>query len=160
MPFLTRKLTLAPLSQLARYLPKLRINSALNPHYVPSLHQAYHGEWNFNLNWKPAQYPQCSISYVAAIFQAQKELSHAVMPIPTLVMYSDRSTDPKYFNQEAQHTDIILDVKSMHHIAAQLQGNVSVITINSAMHDLVLSKAPVRQQVYQQLFQWLQQQNI
>lgn len=37
----------------------------------------------------------------------------------------------------------------------KLQGDVTVQSIPNGLHDLVLSQKPVRDSVYQQLFQWL-----
>lgn len=39
----------------------------------------------------------------------------------------------------------------------KIKGDVSVVSIHNGLHDLVLSAQPVREQVYQQLFQWLDQ---
>ncbi|MDB0323866.1 alpha/beta hydrolase, partial [Acinetobacter baumannii] len=53
--------------------------------------------------------------------------------------------------------DVILDVKDIAKFGKKMKGDVSVVSIHNGLHDLVLSAQPVREQVYQQLFQWLDQ---
>lgn len=161
MPTWKKKLALPKLSALGKYCPNLRFPSELNKFYVQSLHSAFHGEWNFNLNWKKKSYPLVYLSFVHAIFEAQKELQQgAHVSVPTLVMHSHQTTSPKKWNQDAQTSDIILDVKDIVRCAKKLQGDVSVITIKEGLHDLVLSAPLVRQNVYTKLFDWLEQKNL
>ena len=155
---LKKKFALPQLARLGRRFPRLKIPSELNPFYVPSLHQNFQGEWDFNLKWKPKHYRFVYLSFVHAIFQAQKEIhSGPKLYIPTLVMHSDRSSYPKKLNKDAQSTDVILEIKTIHKYANKLQGDVDVITIRHGLHDLVLSKSDVRQKVYAELFQWIKE---
>ncbi len=60
----------------------------------------------------------------------------------------------------AQTSDVILDVKDIEKQAKNLQGDVSVVTIQNGLHDLVLSAPEVRTEVYAELFQWLEQKIV
>ena len=157
MPGWKKKLALPRLSALGKHLPKLKFPSELNKWYVASLHKDFHGEWDFNLDWKKATYPTVYLSFVTAIYEAQKEI-HAgpQINVPTLVMHSHKTTYPKKFNRDAQTTDVILEVKDIIRYANTLQGDVNVMTIQNGLHDLVLSESAVRAQVYNKLFEWLQ----
>ncbi|MBR5557767.1 MAG: alpha/beta hydrolase, partial [Acinetobacter sp.] len=98
---------------------------------------------------------------IRAIFEAQKEIHHGVsLSIPILVMHSDRSTHPKKWHLDAQSSDIVLDVKHIAHYAQKIQGDVTLCDIKKGLHDLVLSEKSVREQVYRQLFAWLQQKGV
>lgn len=153
---LKKKHALPKLSALGKYAPNLKFPSELNKFYTPSLHCDFHGEWRFNLDWKPKSYPLVRLSFVHAIFEAQKEIHQGPrLTIPALIMHSDRTTYPKKYNQDAQSSDVILCVDDIKKHANTLQGNVDVMTIKGGLHDLVLSKPPVRALVYQQLFAWL-----
>lgn len=155
---LKKKYALPKISALGKYAPNLKFPSELNKFYTPSLHRDFHGEWNFNLDWKPKSYPLVRLSFVHAIHEAQKEIHQGPrLTIPALVMHSDRSTYPRRFNQDAQSSDVILSVDDIKKYANTLQGDVNVMTIKAGLHDLVLSKQPVRELVYQQLFGWLDQ---
>lgn len=156
-----KKLALPSLSRIAKLCPNLKLPSELNKWYVPSLHQSLKGEWNFNLDWKPKSYPWVRLSFIRAIFEAQKEIHHGVsLSIPILVMHSDRSTHPKKWHLDAQSSDIVLDVKHIAHYAQKIQGDVTLCDIKKGLHDLVLSEKSVREQVYRQLFAWLQQKGV
>lgn len=150
-----KKIGIPLLSQLALKLPHLKFPSGLNPNYVPSLHRDFHGEWLFDLKLKPKTYPKVEISFIRAIHIAQQSLKAVHLSQPTLMMHSDRSTQPKKFNADATNSDIILNIKDMQRLIKSFQSHVDVMTIKGALHDVVLSQPKVRHQVYQKLFQWL-----
>ena len=157
-----RKLGIPQLSRLAKRFPNMKFPSELNKWYVPSLHQSQHGEWDFDLEWKQPSYTMVRISFVRAIHEAQKEIHQGglKLPIPTLIMHSHQTLKPKKWGVAAQTSDIILDVKDIQKQAKNLQGDVSVMTIQNGLHDLVLSAPEVRAEVYSKLFQWLERKMV
>ncbi len=158
---LKKKVGLPLLSKLGAHLPNVRVPSGLNIWYVPSLHRDFHGEWDFNILWKPKRYSSISLGFIHAIHEAQKELRHGLhLPVPTLVMHAHQSYFPKKWGIQAQKSDLILDVKDIERMANKLQGDVTVMTIHNGMHDLVLSGPTVRDWVYQQLFSWLSNKKL
>ena len=105
---------------------------------------------------KPS-YPLGPLSFVQALDEAQKETHQGVrLNIPTLLMHAHKTTYPLRFNRNAQTSDVILQVHDMIEHAQKIQGDVQLCSIQNGVHDLVLSEKPVREQVYQQLFQWLE----
>lgn len=161
MPRWKKKLALPKLSALGGRFPNLKFPSELNKWYVTSLHKDLKGEWDFNLDWKKKTYPKVYLSFVHAIFEAQKEIHTGVrVDVPTLVMHSHKTTNPKRFNRDAQTTDVILDVKGIQKYASKLQGDVTVMTIQNGLHDLVLSAPAIRADVYQKLFSWLARKEL
>ncbi|TCM60284.1 alpha-beta hydrolase superfamily lysophospholipase [Acinetobacter calcoaceticus] len=154
---LKKKYALPRISRLGKIFPNLKFPSELNKFYVPSLHQNFHGEWQFNLDWKPSSYPLVYLSFIHAIHTAQKHIhAGATLSIPALIMHSSRTTYPRKWSLDAQSSDVILSVDDIEKYAHALHGDISVKSIKNGLHDLVLSAAPVRHQVYQQLFAWLQ----
>lgn len=144
------------ISQFGKYTPDLEFPSGLNRWYTPSLHRSMYGEWNFNLEWKKEKFPKVRLSFIRAIYEAQKEIHKGLyLSVPTLVMYSNRTTNPKQWNADAKNSDIILNVKDIEKYALKMSGNIQLCTIENGMHDLVLSSAPVREKVYSELFKWL-----
>lgn len=161
MSELEKNKALPQLSKLGRLLPNLPIPSGLNKWYVPSLHCHYHGEWNFNLEWKQPSYKMVKLSFVRAIYEAQKEIHAGVtLTIPTLVIHSHQTTNPKKWGIEAQTSDVILNVNDIQKYAEKMIGDVSIQTIENGLHDLVLSAPKVREQVYQNLFAWIKEKGI
>jgi len=156
MPLWKKKLALPKLSALGKRLPKLQFPSELNKWYVTSLHKDLKGEWDFDLDWKKKTYPKVYLSFIRAIYEAQKEIHiGAQITVPALIMHSHKTTYPKKFDQNAQSTDVILEVKDIIKYGNKLQGDVTVMTVQNGLHDLVLSAPPVRAELYQKLFEWL-----
>lgn len=156
-----KRIALPQLSRLAKKFPRMKFPSELSSSYVTSIHRSMQGEWDFSLIWKPTEYAKVYISFVRAIFEAQKEIHQGVkINIPVLVMHSARSSQPKKFNSDAQRSDVILNVKHIAKYAKKIKGDATVISIENGLHDLVLSAPPVRAEVYQKLFQWLKQKNF
>ena len=144
------------ISPLGKYAPDLQLPSGLNHWYTSSLHISMNGEWNFNLEWKKEKFPYVRLSFVRAIYEAQKEIHNDIyISVPTLVMYSNRTTNPKQWCEDAQTSDVILDVKDIEKWASRFKGNIQLCKIDNGLHDLVLSAPPVREKVYLELFKWL-----
>ena len=155
------KFALSQLVKLAGVWPNLHIPSGLNPLYVPSLHQELEGEWQFNLKLKPQNYPFVRLSFLNAVYQVQQELQRGIrLNLPTLVMHSHQSSRSKKWSAEIQHSDIILNVKDIDRCTRHIQGDVQIIAIQHAMHDVILSKKPVRELAYQTLFTWLKARGL
>ena len=161
MSILKKKYGLPLITKLAQKFPNIQFPSELNPFYVTSIHENFNGEWNFDLKLKPQHYPLVYISFIGAVVKAQTLIqSGPKISVPTLVMHSDKTTNPKKFNIEAQISDVILDVKTIEKYGKSLQGDVNVMTIHDGLHDLVLSKRLVREKVYLKLFEWLESKGL
>ncbi|MFW2078053.1 alpha/beta hydrolase [Acinetobacter sp. ULE_I010] len=161
MPAWKEKFALPRLSALGGHFPNLRFPSELNKWYVTSLHKSLKGEWDFSLEWKKPNYPKVYLSFVHAIYETQKEIhSGTQISVPTLVMHSHQTKNPRKFNKDAQTSDVILSVKGIEKYAKKLEGDVTIMTIKNGLHDLVLSAPPVRAEVYTKLFTWLQQKSL
>ena len=149
------------LSRLAQKFPNLQFPSELNKWYAASLHKDLKGEWDFNLDWKKSSYPKVRISFIRAIYEAQKEIHQGVrVDVPVLVMHSHQTKNPRKWGKDAQSSDVILDVKDIQKYAKKIQGDVTIREIPNGVHDLVLSEKTVRDSVYQQLFSWLETKGL
>ncbi|WP_291368974.1 alpha/beta hydrolase [Acinetobacter sp. UBA5934] len=156
-----KKLGLPNLSRVGKICPDLKFPSELNKWYATSLHSSLKGEWDFNLEWKQKTYPMVHLSFVRAIYEAQKEIHQGVsLSIPALVMHSHQTKNPKKWHKYAQTSDVILDVKHIDKYARKMKGDVTIKEIKNGLHDLVLSEKSVRENVYQQLFEWLKQKGL
>jgi alpha-beta hydrolase superfamily lysophospholipase len=161
MNLIKKKLGLPNLSRVGKICPDLKFPSELNKWYATSLHSSLKGEWDFNLEWKQKTYPMVRLSFVRAIYEAQKEIHQGVsLSIPALVMHSHQTKNPKKWHKYAQTSDVILDVKHIDKYARKMKGDVTIKEIKNGLHDLVLSEKSVRENVYQQLFEWLKQKGL
>ncbi|UIR54907.1 alpha/beta hydrolase [Sphingobacterium sp. SRCM116780] len=158
---LTKKIGLPLVGVLAKLFPNLRMPNGLNKHYARSLHKDHLGEWDFNLDWKPLDFPYSSISFIRAVHQVHQVLaSGSKINVPTLVMYSKQSKNPKEWSEDIAKSDLVLNVKDIEEKAKKLYGDITTMSIENGIHDLVLSSKDVRNQVYQSLFSWLQEKGV
>ena len=127
---------------LGRVFPFLNNPRALSSAYVKSLHRSFGGEWDFDLRLKPVQGFPAYFGWLAAIADAHA-LAHAGLglQVPVLSMHSDEA-------------DIVLDWRDTARWSRTLGPQVSVLAFPGGLHDLVLSRAPVREEVFRQLFSW------
>jgi alpha-beta hydrolase superfamily lysophospholipase len=128
--------------------------------YARSLHNACadcHGQWTFNLRLKPLDGFPTYFGWVRAIANAHQAARKGGVECPVLVLHSARSLKPdeKAWRNEYKTADLVLDVEHMKRIAPLLGSAVTVGEIDGGMHDLVLSEAPVRANVFRKLSQWL-----
>ena len=136
-----RKLRIA--SFLGRFFPFANDPKVVLPAYVRSLHKNWDGEWDFDLALKPLMgFPAC-FGWVKAIFEAHAKI-HAGpgLGIPVLSMHSDEA-------------DIVLDWRQVARWSRTLGTNVSVLQFPGGLHDLVLSRAEIRDSVFGQLSAWM-----
>ncbi len=129
---------------------------SLTEHYPESLHKDYKGEWDFNINWKPTTSFPTYFGWFRAIRKAQKELQAGLnIKCPVLVMHSDKSYKGKTWDDIIYISDGVLDVDDIDKYADVIGSNITKIEIINGIHDLVLSKKEVRDNVYSQMKNWI-----
>ncbi len=137
------------ISAVGSLFPDINSPEGLKRGYAESLHKDYHGEWNFSLDWKPIEGFVLNLGWINAIHKAQKELQKGLdVKCPVLVMYSDKSVAPGDFNESMMTADSVLNVKHIAKYAKVLGNKVREKEITDGMHDLVLSRKDVRENVY------------
>ncbi|MFV0536667.1 MAG: alpha/beta hydrolase [Dysgonomonas sp.] len=155
------KKTLPILSFLGKKFPTVKIPGGFSKAYGKSIHKDYDGEWNYNLDWKPNVAPHVNLGWIRAIYEAQKELKTELhITCPMLVMHSLHSITNSKDKSQIQTTDIILNTAQINLIASNIEGDVEIIAIENAMHDLILSRKPVRENVYHTIYDWLTRHNL
>jgi alpha-beta hydrolase superfamily lysophospholipase len=127
---------------LGAFAPFLSDRGAVLPAYVESLHRDWGGEWDFDLALKPHRGFPVYFGWVRAIFAAHARV-HAGLGLdcPVLAMHSDEA-------------DVILDWRDTARWSRTLGPEVTVLQFPGALHDLVLSRREIRDEVFRQLFAW------
>lgn len=153
--------TLVPLiASIGKILPFAKMDS-LTENYPKSLHKNYLGEWDFNEDWKPITNFPAYLGWTRAIYKAQKELQKGLkIECPILVLHSDKSYKGKEWSEIIRTSDAVLDVEHIKKYADVIGDNVTKIEIKDGVHDLVLSKKEVREQVYIEIEKWLELQKL
>lgn len=151
-----RKIGIPILSTLSKLLPNKLISSGFSKLYGYSLHQDMHGEWNYSLVWKPHAIPKVNLGFINAIHNAQKYIqNNLVIDVPMLVLHSNKSIYEKKWSDKFMEGDAVLNVSHIQYFTNKIKGNVSSCEIENGMHDLVLSKKPVREMFYAKVFEWI-----
>lgn len=143
-----RRVFIPAAGALSIVFPYAKVRNVLSPNYFKSVHASSHGEWNFDTRWKPAQAPPLYLAWLRAVRLAQRKVHRGLgLPIPVLVMFSDKSTYHRRWHEDALVSDTILNVKHIMKYGARLGDNVTLEEIPDGLHDLVLSRSDVREQV-------------
>ena len=127
---------------LGRAFPFLGDPRAVPPAYVKSLHRDFGGEWDFDLALKPVAGFPIFFGWLAAIRRAHAKI-HAGLALshPVLAMHSDEA-------------DIILEWRHIARWSRTLARDATVLQFPGGLHDLVLSRREIRDEVFTQLFAW------
>lgn len=143
--------------RLARLWPDLPVKANLPFGYGESLHRQYHGEWDYNLEWKPRRVFNVNAGWLRAIRSGHRRVARGLgIGVPVLVLHSARTVQHYHpFNEEYFRADGVLNVTHIHALAPRLGPHVTLEVIEGGMHDLVLSRPAVRAEVYRRLFGWL-----
>ncbi len=126
--------------------------------YGQSLHITERGEWNYDLNWKPVDSFPIYWGWLKGIMDAQQRLQDGLdLPVPVMVIYSSKSSTPilNFWNDEFSETDVILDVTDINRISDVLGSHITEVRIDGGVHDLLLSKEPVRNEAYETMMTWV-----
>lgn len=125
--------------------------------YAYSLLKQYHGEWEYNTDWKMIYSPPVTFSWVGAINRAQSKLMKKAknIDVPILVMHSSRKIDGCGWTPEFQTGDAVLDPEMIQKRGEKLGKVRMVCTIDSGLHDLILSKPSARKAAYDSIFYFI-----
>ncbi|MFC4056971.1 alpha/beta hydrolase [Planomonospora corallina] len=128
----------------------------LSTAYATSLHRDHHGEWDFDLAWKPVGGFPVHAAWLAAIRRAQRRLHAGLrVDVPVLVLCSDKGLRLRDFAPEARSADTVLDPEQIARWSTRVGGHVTCVRVPGGMHDLVLSPEPARKQVFAEMDRWL-----
>mgnify|MGYP001032561654 CR=1 FL=1 len=154
--WITRKLLVPLVSVLARTMPNVPVPGRFSRFYGPSLHESQYGEWAYNLNWKPHMMPLVNMGWIRAVYHAQNQVKKGIIIKQAVMMMCPvKSVKGRKWNDAFRYGDAILNVDDMIKYARGIKGNCEIITLEGAVHDVMLSVQPVRQEAFQILLEWV-----
>ena len=126
--------------------------------YGLTLHRAYHGEFDYNLTWKPIGGFPITVGWIHAIRRGQARLHRGLdVGVPNLVLRSDHSVAETAETQLLQRGDAVLDVAHIARWAGCLGNRTTSVPVVDAKHDVFLSLSEPRAAAYAELDRWLDQ---
>lgn len=142
---------------LGKILKDSKIKQSHCDGYAYSLLKQYHGQWEYNTDWKMVYSPPVTYSWVGAINSAQGRLmkKRAKISVPILVMHSSRKIEGCNWTPEFQTGDAVLDPAMIEQRGRCLGRERMVCRIDSGLHDLILSEPGPRAAAYDTIFRFL-----
>ncbi len=124
--------------------------------YGSSLHVSRHGEWDYNLEWKPLTGVPPRFGWLRAIRHGQARLQRGLdIGVPALILRSRRSVAARSYRPEVDRGDAIVDVRHIQRWAGCLGDRTDIVPIEGARHDAFLSLEGPRAQAFSELDRWL-----
>lgn len=145
---------------LGRVAPKMVVRAAAVGAYGPSLHRDHHGEWDYDLAWKPLEGFPVRAGWLRAIRHGHRLVHRGLdIPVPVLVLHSTRSLlHAPGWTDDAMSADTVLDVAQIARWAPKLGRRVRTTAVEGGMHDLFLSAPAVRAKALAEMEGWLDRQ--
>jgi alpha-beta hydrolase superfamily lysophospholipase len=126
--------------------------------YGLTLHRDYHGEFDYNLTWKPIGGFPITVGWIHAIRRGQARLHRGLdVGVANLVLRSDHSVAETAETQLLQRGDAVLDVAHIARWAGCLGNRTTSVPVIDAKHDVFLSLSEPRAAAYAELDRWLDQ---
>lgn len=144
------------LKQIAGLFPNMKVKGDRTTNYASTLAQHLGGEWSYNTEWKPDVMPDVDLAWIRAIDNGQKLLQQGGINVPILLLHSDKSAKQGDTLEYFRTSDAVLNVDNIAKAGRLLGPNIEERIIKDGLHDLVLSRKNVRNEVYNTIFLWLE----
>jgi alpha-beta hydrolase superfamily lysophospholipase len=142
--------------RLGRRRPNADLHLNLPVVYGRSIHRDHDGEWDYDLAWKPLRAFPVRAGWLRAIRLGHARV-HSGLDIeaPVLVACSTASYKKARWGDEARAADSVLDVDQIARWTPALGRHTTLVRIDGGLHDLTLSPAAVRAQLFEAVRTWL-----
>lgn len=145
-----------PLVQLADLRPLLRMRVPERSFYWRGISNEAYGEWHVDKAMRPPHAFPVRAGWMKAILAAQQEVAAGLkLPMPILVLLSSKSMLGPVWSDAMLRADVVLDVRSLALRTLSLGNSVTLERIDGALHEVFLSRSPVREDAYAKLSRWL-----
>lgn len=139
-----------------RWRPLAVVPRGVSGVYGETLHRGHHGEWVFDLAWKPMASFPVRAGWLGAVLAGQRQVKAGIdVGAPVLVLCSAHSLAAERWTEEAARADTVLDVERIARWSPRLGTDVTLVRVDGAVHDVFLSARPVREVAYDHVERWL-----
>ena len=144
------------IDQIGARRPYLAIPRDVSGFYARSLHRDHEGEWDFDLAWKPLESWPVYAGWLRAVRRGHARAHRGLeVQAPVLVLTSAESGHPREYDATCSSTDIVLDVDLIRKWAHKLADHVTLVRVEGALHDVTMSREPVRDRVFDEITRWM-----
>jgi alpha-beta hydrolase superfamily lysophospholipase len=146
----------AAIGAVSRFRKRMVVRPPTEGGYGATLHRDYHGDFDYDLKWKPIGGFPVTFGWINAIRRGHAKLHRGLdVGVPNLILRSDRSVREVSDADVIQRGDAVLDVKQIARWAGCIGNRTTIVPITDAKHDVFLSVAESRQMAYRELDHWL-----
>ena len=150
-----RHLSTPAVAQLARFQPKAPLPNIDPGYYARTLSSESGGEWTYDTTWRPTPTFPVRAGWLQAIMAGHARVARGLsIEQPILMCASSRTLISPRWSEDMRSADIVLDVELLARRAVQLGSHVTVVRIRDGLHDLALSRKPVRERYYAEIDRW------
>ena len=120
-----------------------------------NVHTTFGGEWDYDLGLKTTPAPPLRVGWLRAVRRGHARVAAGLnLPMPVLVLLSSATTLARRWHEGLRSVDTVIDVDQTARRAVQLGQHVTVVRIQDAMHDVVLSAPAVRERAFAEIGRW------
>lgn len=149
-------LTSALIAGLSRVRSKGVVRAPTEGGYGTTLHRDYHGEFDYDLQWKPVGGFPITFGWLHAVRRGHTRLHRGLeVGVPSLILRSDHSVAESDDPESMHRGDAVLDVTQIARWAGCIGKRTTVVPVADAKHDVFLSLPEPRRAAYRQLDVWL-----
>ncbi|OBF74701.1 alpha/beta hydrolase [Mycobacterium sp. 852002-51613_SCH5001154] len=153
---LRHSVTSALIAGLSRVRSRRVVRTPTEGGYGTTLHRDYHGEFDYNLQWKPVGGFPITVGWLHAIRRGHARLHRGLdVGVPNLILRSDHTVRETSDAASMQCGDAVLDVTQIARRAGCIGNHSTIVPIGDAKHDVFLSLPQPRRAAYRQLDLWL-----
>lgn len=146
-------------ARIGRFRPDLLLPQKLKASYGRTIHKSQKGEWDYDLSRKPLDGFPLYAGWIRMIRSAHAYVAQGLhLKLPILSMHSDKSrvggAAPVPEDFEA---DLVLNVEHIKALSPRLGDSVRLCEIPGGLHDLTLSREPVRTRAISEMVRFVQE---
>lgn len=124
--------------------------------YGLSLAKSEHGEWEYNLDWKPLSGFPITFGWIRAIRHGHAKLHRGLdIGVPSLILRSKVTHFSRKYSSKTDVADAVLDVRQIARWAGCLGDRTTVVPIEGARHDVFLSHETPRARAFEEVDEWI-----
>ena len=124
--------------------------------YTRTVAKEFGGEWEYSHEWRPDRGFTVHPAWLTGVLAGHATVARRIdVGAPVLTLLSARSTLLPRWDEAMRSSDIVLVVDEIAERTLRLGPEVTVARIDGALHDVFLSRGPVRAAAYAAITHWL-----
>jgi alpha-beta hydrolase superfamily lysophospholipase len=121
-----------------------------------TLHISLGGEWDYDLDLKTTPSAPIRVGWLRAILLGHQRVAAGLhIEVPILVLASSTHELARRWHEGLRTVDTVLDVDKIARRATQLGRCVTIVRIDEALHDVILSAPNVRKIAMDEMSRWI-----